>query len=154
MTAIDKFAGWGLSFSKPSDEQVVLPADITDISSEQLGELFTRLTAWTDYIASQKVMAELEERAAQKRLKLLEDKMMFRRMGAQVKGERVTAIKAEISVNQDIIDLDNDYEEKYAYRKLVEMLLNNHERDLQLVSREITRRSNDSRAQRKEYFSA
>lgn len=154
MSAVDKFAGWGLTFSKPSDEQVVLPADITDVSSEQLGELFTRLTAWTDYIASQKVMAELEERAAQKRLKLLEDKMMFRRMGAQVKGERVTAIKAEISVNQDIIDLDNDYEEKYAYRKLVEMLLNNHERDLQLVSREITRRSNDSRAQRKEYFSA
>jgi hypothetical protein len=154
MSAVDKFAGWGLTFSKPSDEQVVLPADITDISSEQLGELFTRLTAWTDYIASQKVMAELEERAAQKRLKLLEDKMMFRRMGAQVKGERVTAIKAEISVNQDILDLDNDYEEKYAYRKLVEMLLNNHERDLQLVSREITRRSNDSRAQRKEYFSA
>jgi hypothetical protein len=151
MSALEKFAGWGLHFSKPSDEQVTLPADITDISSEQLGELFTRLTAWTDYIASQKVMAELEERAALKKLDLLENQLMFKRMGAQVKGERVTAVKAEIAVNEDIIALDNDYEEKYAYRKLVEMLLNNHERDLALVSREITRRSNDARSTRKEY---
>jgi hypothetical protein len=152
MTAVDRFNGWGLHFSKPSDEQVVLPPDITDISSEQLGELFTRLTAWTDYIASQKVLAELEERDAQRRLKRLEDSMMFKRMGAQVKGERVTAIKAEIACHQDIIDLENEHEEKYAYRKLVEMLLNNHERDLSLVSREITRRSNDQRSIRKEYF--
>lgn len=154
MTALDKFQGWGLSFSKPSDEQVVLPPDITDISSENLGELFTRLTAWTDYIASQKVMAELEERAALKKKDLLENRLMYTRMGAQVKGERVTAVKAEIAVNPEIIELDNDYEEKYAYRKLVEMLLNNHERDLSLVSREITRRSNDQRSIRKEYFSA
>lgn len=152
MSAVDKFAGWGLTFQKPSDEQVILPPDITDVSSENLGELFTRLTAWTDYIASQKVMAELEERAALKKRDLLENQLMFKRMGAQTKGERVTAVKAEIAVNEEVISLDNDYEEKYAYRKLVEMLLNNHERDLSLVSREITRRSNDSRALRKEYF--
>ena len=102
MSAIDKFAGWGLTFQKPSDEQVVLPPDITDVSSENLGELFTRLTAWTDYIASQKVMAELEERAALKKKDLLENQLMFKRMGAQTKGERVTAVKAEIAVNEDI----------------------------------------------------
>jgi hypothetical protein len=66
-------------------------------------------------------------------------------MGSQAKGERITAIKAEVSINPEIVQLDNDYEEKYAYRKLVEMLLTNHERDLSLVSREITRRSNDYR---------
>lgn len=151
MSAIDKFAGWGLSFSKPSDEQVVLPADITDISSDQLGELFTRLTAWTDYIASQMVMAQLEERAALKKKEFTENTLLVRRMGAQVKGERITAVKAEINVDPVVVELDNDYEEKYAYRKLVEMLLNNHERDLSLVSREITRRSNDARSTRKEY---
>lgn len=141
MSAMDKFAGWGLHFSKPSDEQVILPHDITEISSEQLGELFTRLTAWTDYINSQLVMAQLEERAILKKKDFLENTMLMRRMGSQAKGERVTAIKAEIAVHQDVVDLDNEYEEKYAYRKLVEMLLTNHERDLQLVSREITRRN-------------
>lgn len=143
MSALDKFKGWGLSFSKPEDDQVRLPSDITDISSQELGELFTRLTSWTDYINSQLTMAQLEERSALKKKEFLENTMLVRRMGAQVKGERVTAVKAEIAVHQDIVDLDNDYEEKYAYRKLVEMLLTNHERDLSLVSREITRRSND-----------
>jgi hypothetical protein len=145
MSALDKFSGWGLTFHKPSDEQVTLPADITLVSSEELGLLFTKLTSWTDYINSQLTMAQLEERAAQKKLDFLENTMLVRRMGAQVKGERVTAVKAEIAVSPEVVELDNDYEEKYAYRKLVEMLLTNHERDLQLVSREITRRNNNKR---------
>jgi hypothetical protein len=143
MSAVQKFEGWGLTFRKPADGQVDLPRDITDISSEELGELFTRLTSWTDYIASQVTMAQLEERAALKAKDFKENTMLVRRMGAQVKGERVTSVKAEIAIDPEVVALDNDYEEKYAYRKLVEMLLNNHERDLSLVSREITRRSND-----------
>lgn len=151
MSGLEKFQNWGLHFSKPLSEQVTLPEDITASNSEELGLLFTRLTAWTDYIASQFAMAQLEERAALKKKEFTENTMLMKRMGAQVKGERVTAVKAEISVHPDVVALDTDYEEKYAYRKLVEMLLTNHERDIQLVSREITRRSNDSRATRKEY---
>lgn len=145
MSALDRFQDWNLTFHKPAGEQVVLPQDITDISSEQLGELFTRLTSWTDYIASQLVMAQLEERAALKKKEFTENTMLIRRMGSQAKGERITAIKAEVSIHPDVVSLDDLYEEKYAYRKLVEMLLTNHERDLSLVSREITRRSNDYR---------
>lgn len=145
MSAIEKFKDWGLTFYKPEGEQVQLPSDITDISSEELGNLFTRLTAWTDYIASQLTMAQLEERAALKKKDYLENTLLIKRMGSQTKGERVTTVKAEIAVNEDVVALDNEYEEKYAYRKLVEMLLTNHERDLSLVSREITRRSSDYR---------
>ncbi|CAB4137762.1 hypothetical protein UFOVP325_86 [uncultured Caudovirales phage] len=151
MSALEKFKDWGLHFNKPMSEQVTLPEDITASGSEELGLLFTRLTAWTDYIASQFAMAQLEERAALKKKEFTENTMLMRRMNAGVKGERVTTVKAEVSVHPDVVALDNDYEEKYAYRKLVEMLLNNHERDIQLVSREITRRANDSRATRKEY---
>jgi hypothetical protein len=145
MSAIKKFEGWGLTFYKPEGEQVRLPSDITTLDSEELGELFTRLTAWTDYINSQLTMAQLEERGALKKKDFTENTMLIRRMGSQAKGERITAIKAEVSIHPEIVQLDNDYEEKYAYRKLVEMLLNNHERDLSLVSREITRRSNENR---------
>jgi hypothetical protein len=145
MSALEKFKDWGLTFYKPEGEQVRLPSDITAIGSEDLGELFTRLTAWTDYINSQLTLAQLEERAALKKKDFTENTMLIKRMGAQAKGERVTTVKAEIAVNPELVTLDNDYEEKYAYRKLVEMLLTNHERDLSLVSREITRRSNDFR---------
>jgi hypothetical protein len=152
MSALDKFKDWGLTFNKPSEEQVRLPSDITSINSEQIGELFTKLTAWTDYIASQLVHAQLDERAAQKLLEYKENTLLVKRLGAGVRGERVTTVKAEIAIDPEVTALSNQYEEKYAYRKLVEMLLSNHERDLSLVSREITRRSNDSRALRKEYF--
>jgi type IV secretory pathway protease TraF len=152
MSALDKFKDWGLTFTKPSEEQVRLPSDITSINSEEIGELFTKLTAWTDYIASQLVHAQLDERAAQKLLEYQENILLVKRLGAGVRGERVTTVKAEIAIDPEVVALSNQYEEKYAYRKLVEMLLNNHERDLSLVSREITRRSNDSRALRKEYF--
>jgi hypothetical protein len=90
-------------------------------------------------------MAVLEERAALKKKDFAENTMLVRRMGAGVKGERITTVKAEVAIDPAIVELDNDYEEKYAYRKLVEMLLNNHERDLQLVSREITRRNSNRR---------
>ena len=145
MSALEKFKDWNLTFNKPATEQVDLPSDITLVSSEQLGELMTRLTSWTDYINSQLTMAQLEERAALKKKDYTENTLLIKRMGSQVKGERVTTVKAEIAVSPDMVLLDNDYEEKYAYRKLVEMLLTNHERDLQLVSREITRRQNENR---------
>jgi hypothetical protein len=145
MSALEEFNSWGLVFERPEGEQVSLPNDITDISSEELGTLFTRLTAWTDYISSQLALAQLEERSALRKKDFTENTMLVKRMGAQVKGERITAVKAEVSIHPEVVALDNLYEEKYAYRKLVEMLLTNHERDLSLVSREITRRSNDSR---------
>jgi hypothetical protein len=143
MTAMDKFNSWGVKFNKPDVAAPVLPSDITQLDSESLGELFTHVTAWTDYLNSQVTFAQLEERRVLREKDRLENTLMLKRMGSQVKGERVTLIKVEIANNQDLIDLDNEYEEKYAYRKLLEMMLTNHERDLSLVSREITRRSNE-----------
>ena len=148
--ALDKFEELGLVFTKPSLEQVTLPPDITLLSSEQLAEKFTALTAWADYIASQHAISIIEERAAQRSLDLAENRMLVARFGT-VKGERITFVKAQISVDEKIVKLSQEYEEKYAYRKMVEMLLNNHERDLTLVSREITRRGSDQRAMRKDW---
>jgi len=145
MSAVDKIKNWNLHFNQPDGGQVVLPPDITDVTSEQLGELLTKLTSWTNYIASQLAMAQLEERSALKKLEFLENTLLVKRMGAQTKGERVTTVKAEIATHQDIVDLSNDYEEKYAYRKLVEMLMTNHERDVFVVSREMSRRSTENK---------
>jgi hypothetical protein len=128
-----------------------LPSDITMLTSEQLGEKFTVLTAWADYAASQLAVAQIEERTVQRKLDFLENKLLVQRMGTAVKGERITLVKAQIAVEQDVQDLSLEYEEKYAYRKLVEMMLSNYERDIALVSRELTRRSNDLRSTRKEW---
>ena len=149
--AISKLKELGLSIQKPTMEVGQLPSDITMLSSEQIGEKFTVLTAWADYASSQMAVAVIEERAAQKRLDFLQNKLLLQKMGTAIKGERITLVKAQIAVDQDVQDLSLDYEEKYAYRKLVEMMLNNFERDISLVSREVTRRSNDLRSTRKEW---
>jgi hypothetical protein len=152
MSVISTIASdWGLDFTKPDLEQVQMPADITMLSSEQLAEKFTQLTAWADYIASQLAVAQIEERAAQRSLDVAENKLLVKLMASAGRGDRITLVKAQVSVDDTVLALAQTAEEKYAYRKLVEMMLNNHERDLQLVSREITRRTNDQRANRKDY---
>lgn len=149
--AVSKLQELGLSISRPTMDVGSLPSDITTLSSEQLGEKFTILTAWADYAATQLAVAQIEERAAQRKLDLLENTLLVRKMGTAVKGERITLVKAQIATDQDVLDLAQDYEDKYAYRKLVEMMLTNYERDIALVSRELTRRSNDLRSTRKEW---
>ena len=138
---LDPVVQKAIDLPKPKYDQAVLPPDITELSSEQLAEMFTILTGWADYMASQLVQAQLAERNAQVRLDRATNRLMIEKMGAATKADKVTLIKAQIANDPDVLDLEDAYEEKYAYRKLLEMMLNNQERDITLVSREITRRS-------------
>lgn len=131
----------GVDLPKPAYEQAVLPPDITELSSEQLAEMFTILTGWADYMASQLVQAQLAERDALRKSEFAESKALVKLTTASPKGTTVSLIKAQIDIDEDIQKLRDTYEEKYAYRKILEMMLNNQERDITLVSREISRRA-------------
>lgn len=142
----------GLDLPKPVYDQAVLPPDITELSSEQLAEMFTILTGWADYMSSQLVQAQLAERDALRKAEFAESKVLVRLTTGSPKGTTVSLIKAQIDVDPDIVELRDRYEEKYAYRKILEMMVNNQERDITLVSREITRRTNESRMGRRDTF--
>ena len=131
----------GLDLPKPAYDQAVLPPDITELSSEQLAEMFTILTGWADYMSSQLVQAQLAERDALRKSEFAESKALVKLTTGSPKGTTVSLIKAQIDIDPDIQDLRNKYEETYANRKILEMMLNNQERDITLVSREISRRS-------------
>ena len=152
MNEIDVLMKKGLDLPKPKYDQVILPPDITELSSEQLAEMFTILTGWADYFASQLVQAQLKEREAQRSLEIAESRMLITKMGSVEKGSRVTLVKAQISVDPEILQLGDVHEERYAYRKILEMMVDNQERDITLVSREITRRTNESRMGRRDTF--
>jgi hypothetical protein len=152
MNEIDVLMKKGLDLPKPKYDQVTLPPDITELSSEQLAEMFTILTGWADYFASQLVQAQLREREAQRALEIAESRMLITKMGSVEKGSRVTLVKAQISVDPEILQLGDIHEERYAYRKILEMMVENQERDITLVSREITRRTNESRMGRRDTF--
>jgi len=126
---------------KPTYTLAPLPPDITSLSGEQLAEMFTILTGWADYTASQLAEAQLSERAAQRALDLKTNRLMVEKLGAATKADKVTLIRAQIAIDPDVLDLEDTFEEKYARRKILEMMLNNQERDITLVSREITRRT-------------
>jgi hypothetical protein len=142
MSELDVTTQQGLDLPKPKYDQVTLPPDITDLSSEQLAEMFTILTGWADYMASQLVQAQLAERNAERDLDLMTNRLLVEKMGIAAKGDRITLVKAQIFVDERVMDLSDKYEKRYARRKILEMMLNNQERDITLVSREITRRSN------------
>jgi len=130
---------------QPRYERMNIPDDITALGGDELAELFTKLTGWADFFASKLTEAQLEERAAQLTLDRASSKLLVSRMGSATKGDKVTLIKAEISIDPEIMALEDAVETAYSYRKTYEMILNNHERDITLVSREITRRVSEQR---------
>ena len=139
---------------QPNYEMVKLPPDITALSSEQLAEMFTVLTGWADYIATQFANAQIQEKVLEKKVDRKVASLTVEKMGAATKADKVTLIKAQIALDPDLQDLEEQHHQAYAQRKAWEVMLSNQERDITLVSREITRRTSDQRAFRKDYGTA
>ena len=133
-------------------KQPVMPKDISVLDSEELSELFSKLTAWSNYVAGQYAAAQVDEKYLEKKLYSSEAQLFLAKDTSKVKGERVTLIKAQVAADPKIMDLEEKLMATYAYRKMLEVVANNFERDVSLVSREITRRTSDFRSNRKDKF--
>ena len=130
---------------EPRYENAKLPHDITDLSSDQLAEMFTILTSWADFFASKLTQAQIDEKSAEAKLDYEVAKLTVDLLGKATKADKVSLTKAQIAIDPDIVDLKDKLHEKYAQRKVWELLLTNQERDITLVSREITRRTSEKR---------
>jgi hypothetical protein len=134
-------------------DQPKMPRDISVLDSDELSALFTELTAWSNFVAGQLAAAQVDEHVLNKKKDSLEARLFLDKDNTKVKGERVTLIKAQVAADSRVEDLENQLTHAYAYRKMVEVVANNFERDVALVSREITRRTNDIRMSRKDRLS-
>lgn len=129
----------GLSLHpQPETEIPILPPDLTAIDDEDLMVLYSLLTAWSDFVSAQVSCAQLDERAAEKKLAHSENLLMI---ASGDRGDRVTYARAQVAAEPTIVALKEEIENLHAYRKLVETLSMNIERDASLVSRELTRRT-------------
>lgn len=137
---------------QPVYEMATLPPDITALSSEQLAEIFTVLTGWADFIATQHANAQIQEKHLEKTLDRTVASFTVEKTINATKGDKVSLIKAQIALEPEVQDLEDRLHNAYAQRKAWEVMLSNHERDIALVSREITRRTSDQRALRKDYL--
>ena len=124
-------------------DQPVLPREISSLTSTELSNYFTRLTAWSDYVAVQLSAAQIDEVTLEKKVAFMQNTLLDSKMSSAVKGDRITLVKAQVSQDPKVIELENEWLEVYAYRKMVETIYNNLERDTTLISREISRRSGD-----------
>lgn len=128
-----------VTHGKPTFEIPRLPSDLTDLDDEALMLLYSNLTAYADFISVQVSCAQIDERALEKELSMTESRKM---LSSEGKSEnRVTFARAQVAIDPIIVDLKERVEEAHAYRKLIESLASNIERDSSLVSRELTRRT-------------
>ena len=142
---LDSIVSKGMNLSEPSQPQAKLPQDITLLSSEQLAEMFTILTVWADFIATKLADAQVQEKGLEKAVDRKTAALTVEHMGNATKADKVTLIKAQIALDPELQKLEDEHYKAYATRKAWEVMLNNQERDIMLVSREITRRTSDKR---------
>jgi len=128
--------------AKPEYEIPVLPRDITELDDEGLMDLFVQFTQWNDHLAGAHAIAIINEREAQRNLDTQEAASMLRHWTG-AKGDRVALIKAQIASTNEVKELQHELDVKYAFRKIIETRTLNVERDSQVVSRELTRRTSD-----------
>lgn len=141
LSAIGKLSGSGFTLpTSPEDSIPTLPEDITDLDAEGLMDLFTRLTAWSDYVSAQVAIAQIDEREAQRRVDVAEARATSSNWTGG-SGDRVAVMKAKAAADPEVLDAYELLDGRHAYRKLVEVLANNLDRDIVLVSRELTRRT-------------
>jgi hypothetical protein len=147
--AVEELLNQGFVITPTQSTYPVPHADLTILDSEELSRLFSKLTAWTNYVATQLAAAQIDERAAEKLLETQTAKRMILRSSATSKTP-VAAMKADVAGSPEIIKLSEELEVLYAYRKMIEVMFFNLERDSALISRELTRRASDFRANRQD----
>jgi len=122
----------------PNSGMPALPEDLTSLPDNDLMELFTQFIAWSGFASAQLALAEVDERDAEKRLKRAEQAAIS---STWSKDSRVAVAKAEASLDPEVQKISDQLDVVHNYRKLVEVMSTNLEREASLVSRELTRRT-------------
>jgi hypothetical protein len=134
--------------AQPEDRLPRLPNDITSLHDENLMVLFTEITSWLDYVAVQVACAEIDERALQRSLDYAEAGALIGGWSGD-RADRVSIARAKQAVAPEVQRIQAEFAEAHNYRKLIQTLAQNLERDSALVSRELTRRTSGSTPSRR-----
>lgn len=141
-TAMDALVSQGIREpQKPGYDLPELPRDLTSVGDEELMVLYSEYTAYSDFVGVQVSCAQVDERSLEKRISSLEGMKMLAGKDSGKAEKLVTYAKAAVAQDPQVVALKEELEVAYAYRKLIESLSNNLDRDSNLISRELTRRT-------------
>ncbi len=150
--AIAKLEKQGLTFpNKPKDDIPVLPRDLTDLDESELMELFADFISWVNYAAPALSVAQVTEAQTEKQISFARSSLLAGTDPA-TKEKSVTVMKARAEVSDAVAGLEAKHSQAYAYRKMIEAMYYNLERDMNAVSREITRRSGEMKQRRRDRY--
>ena len=141
--AVDALHELGFSLApKPEEEIPELPRDITELDDEGLMDLFIHYTQWNDHLAGAQAVAAINLREAESALKQAEATSILKNW-TDNKKDTVSVLKAQGAASPEMQELRYDLDTKYAFHELLKIRTENVERNRQLVSRELTRRTSD-----------
>jgi len=133
-------------FSRPQYDLPDLPTNLTDLNDDVLMTLFSQYTGWMNFAATQLAEAEVTEAKAEAQVKFLEAQGMVKNWDPKAK---VTTIRAELATDPKIEAAKGDVLTAYAARKMTQVVYDNCERSVFVVSRELSRRIGASGVERR-----
>lgn len=140
-SVLDSLNKLGIALAaKPDFPIPELPRDLSELDDEGLMDLFVQFTAWNDYLSGAMSIAAVNEREAESSVKALESQTFLNEWKGG-SAERTTLVKHKVAASPEVVELNYDKDTKYAFRKLLETRATDVERNSQVVSRELTRRT-------------
>jgi hypothetical protein len=147
---IDTIRAQGFTFdSEFTGINPTMPSDITDLDDLGAMRLFQEYNAFLSFITAQMTCAQIDEVNAKKRLDYAEASAMEDYTQPKM---TVSAIKAKVMADINVVKLAQAHTEANAYRKGMEMMHANVERDCAFISRDLTRRTSSSFTNRASKF--
>lgn len=122
------------------DRPPTVPLRLSELSDDDLMQLFVSLTRWSDYFGGLVAIADVEERSAS----LIMEKakaLALLKAGGGGRDDRVTYAKAAVAADEEVSRYEAEYESAHARRRFAAVHFEATERDTAVVSRELTRRT-------------
>lgn len=120
-----------------------LPKDITDITEEQLMDLYSKYVSYLDFINTQAWCAKVDAADAEKDVDLEKAR---KKIMMKESGQAVALIDSHIEVDGAYNELKDICQELKNYHSLVQLISEKTLKDISFINREISRRISANKA--------
>lgn len=120
-----------------------LPKDITDITEEQLMDLYSKYVSYLDFINTQAWCAKVDAADAEKEVDLEKAR---KKIMMKESGQAVALIDSYIEIDDTYNELKDVCQSLKNYHSLVQLLSEKTLKDISFINREISRRISANKA--------
>lgn len=120
-----------------------LPKDITDITEEQLMDLYSKYVSYLDFINTQAWCAKVDAADAEKEVDLEKAR---KKIMMKESGQAVALIDSHIEIDKTYNELQEACQNLKNYHSLVQLLSEKTLKDISFINREISRRISANKA--------